>query len=108
MQFRTMQISEILINFRDGEDFFELLGIIYTKLVVLSLSKLLQAWKNMAGQVGSGYLDPTRPDPPGSGPDPTQPAVLVNIPDPTRHNPTRPNPRVDPTREQLWVRGGRT
>ena len=45
----------------------------------------------MAGQVGSGYLDPTRPDPRGSGPDPTQP------------DPTRPDPRVDPTREQLWL-----
>ena len=34
MQFRSMQTSEFFINFRDGEDFFELLGIIYKKLVV--------------------------------------------------------------------------
>jgi hypothetical protein len=29
-----MQTSEFFINFRDGKDFFELFGIIYTKLVV--------------------------------------------------------------------------
>ena len=96
MKFRSMQTSELFINFRDGEDFFELLGIIYTKLVMYHCqSQRLQAWKNMAGQVGSGYLDPTRPDPPGSGPDPTRPAVLVHIPDPTRPNPTRPAGRPD-------------
>ena len=33
MQLQLMQTSELFINFRDGEDFFELLGIIYTKLV---------------------------------------------------------------------------
>ena len=38
----------------------------------------------------------TRPDPPGSGPDTTRPAVLVNIPDLTRPNPTRPEGRPDP------------
>ena len=28
MQFRSVQTSELFFNFRDGEDFFELLGII--------------------------------------------------------------------------------
>ena len=34
MQFQSMKTSELFINFRDDEDFFELLGIIYTKLIV--------------------------------------------------------------------------
>ena len=50
----------------------------------------------MAGQVRSGFLDPTRPDPTRQGLDPTRPAVLVHIPDPTRPNPTRPAGRPDP------------
>ena len=107
MQFLSMQTSELFINFRDGEDFFQLLGIIYPKLVVHHCqSKHLQAWKNMAGQVGSGYLDPTRPDPPGSGPDPTRRFCQYSESDPTR-----PDPRVDPTRDQLCTQdpecGGR-
>ena len=45
----------------------------------------------MAGQVGSGYLDPTRQDL-----DPTRPAVIVNLSDPPRPNPTRPAGPPDP------------
>ena len=42
----------------------------------------------MAGQVGSGYLDPTR-----QGLYPTRSAALVNIPDPTQPDPTRGSTR---------------
>ena len=45
----------------------------------------------MAGEVGSGYLDPTRPARVW-----TRPAVLVNIPDPTQTDPTRPAGQPDP------------
>ena len=44
----------------------------------------------------SGRVRVLGPDPPLQGLDPTRPAVFVNIPDPTQ-----PDPRVDPTREQL-------
>ena len=50
----------------------------------------------MPGQVGSGYLDPTRSDPPGSGPDPTRRSCQYSGPDPTQPDPTRPAGRPDP------------
>ena len=52
----------------------------------------------MAGQVGSGYVDPTRPASIWTRPDPQNVKIFR-----TRPDPTRPDPRVDPTREQLCV-----
>jgi len=40
----------------------------------------------------------TRPDPPASGPDSPNSKIFRTRPDPTRHD-----PRVDPTREQLCM-----
>ena len=104
MQFRSMQTSEHFINFRDGEDFFELLVIIYKSwlciIVKVNVYRLGKTWR-----VRSGQGTWTQPDPTRQCLDPTRPAVLVHIPDPTRPNPTRPDPRVDPTREQLCVNG---
>ena len=91
-----MQTSELCINFRDGEDFFELLGIIYTKLVVYITVKVNVYTHRKTWRVRSGQGTWTLPDPPVSGPDPTRPAVLVQIPDPTRPNPTRPAGQPDP------------
>ena len=84
------------INFKDGEDFIELLGIFCTKLVVYhSLSKLtFTGLENMAGQVGQDTW--TRPDPTRQGLDPTRRSCQYSGPDPTR-----PDPRIDPTQEQL-------
>ena len=59
--------------------------------VKVNVYRLEKTWR-----VRSGQGTWTRPDPPGSGPDPTRPAALVNIPDPTRPNPTRPAGRPDP------------
>ena len=51
---------------------------------------------NMVGRIGSGWTDPTQSDPPGSGPDPTRPAINVNIYDPIQAGPARPAGRPDP------------
>ena len=59
--------------------------------VKVNVYRLGKIWR-----VRSGQGTWTRPDPPGSEPDPTRPAVLVNILDPTRPNPTRPAGRPDP------------
>ena len=54
-----------MINFRDGLDFFELLGIIYTKLVVyntitvkVNVYRLGKTWRVRSGQVIWTRLDP--------------------------------------------------
>ena len=79
-----MQTSKLCINFRDGEDFFELLEIIYAKFVVyitvkVNAYRLGKKWWVMSFQ-GTW----TRPDPPGSGPDPTRRFCPYSGPNPTR------------------------
>ena len=64
------------------------------KVGCVSVSKLTFTGSENNG--GSGRVRVLGPDPTSQGLDPTRPAVVVNIPDPTR-----PDPRVDPTREQL-------
>ena len=51
----------------------------------------------MADQVGSGYVDPTRPASIWTRPDPQNVKIFR-----TRPDPTRPDPRDDPNREQPW------
>ena len=83
MQFRSMQTSELFINFRDGEDFFELPGIGNNlhKVGCVSLSKLTLTGLEKHG--GSGRVRILGPDPTRQGLDPTRPAVFVNVLDPT-------------------------
>ena len=59
--------------------------------VKVNVYRLGKTWR-----VRSGQGTWTRPDPTRQGLDPTRPAVLVHIPDPTRPNPTRPAGRPDP------------
>ena len=47
-------------------------------------------------RVRSGQGTWTRPDPTRQGQDPTRPAVLVHIADPTQPDPTRPAGQPDP------------
>ena len=86
-----MQTSKLLIDFRDDEDFFELLDYWNKlhKVECVSLSKLTFTASEKYG--GSGRVRVLGPDPTREGLDPTRPAVFVNIPDPTR-----PAGRPDP------------
>ena len=74
--------------------------------VIVNVYRLEKTWR-----VRSGQGTWTRPDPPGSGPDPTRPAILVHIPDPTQPDPTRPAGRPDPGTTLcigplvLWISG---
>ena len=58
----------------------------------VNVYRLEKTWR-----VRSGQGTWTRPDPPRFGPDPTRRSCQFSGP-----NPTRLDPRVDPTREQLW------
>ena len=80
----------------DGEDFFELLGIIYTKFGCVSLSKLMFTGLKKHG--GSGRVrvlgpDPTRPVRVWTRPDPPFLSIFRTRPDPTRPDPTRGSTR---------------
>ena len=94
VQFRSMQTSELLINFRDSEEFFELLGIIYTKLVVYHCQLTGLKKHGGSGRVRELGPDPTRPARVWTRPDP--PFLSIFRPDPTQPNPTRPAGRPDP------------
>ena len=59
--------------------------------------------KNM--WVGVGRLtkpNPTQPTNISTQPNPTHQNSKISQPNPTQTDPTQPNPRVNPTRGQLW------
>ena len=75
MQFRSMQTSELFVNLRDGDDFYELLGYNLHKVGCVSLSKL--SFTGLEKHGGSGRIRVLGPDPTRQGLDPTRPAVFV-------------------------------